>query len=194
MSTGRPPSTTHREVEAAALRLFSSRGFERTTVEDIAAAVGVTRRTIFRYFASKNDIVWGDFDWVIGRLRDAFEKAGPEVPLMEALRRAVLASNSYRPGQLPELRIRMTLITTVPALQAHSMLRYEAWRQAVAELSARRLGAGAADLGPQTLGHAALGASMAAFKRWVEDPGEDLGDCLEVAYRLLASGFAVEGR
>lgn len=190
MSTGRPPSTTHREVEAAALRLFSSRGFEQTTVEEIAAAVGVTRRTIFRYFRSKNDMVWGDFDQVIARLREAFAAEGPEVPLMEALRRAVLASNRYQPEQLPELRIRMRLITTVPALQAHSMLRYAAWRDAVAELAARRLRARPTDLAPQTLGNAALGASMAAFGRWVESPEEDLEACLDRAYRLLAAGFA----
>jgi mycofactocin system transcriptional regulator len=193
MSTGRPPTTTHQEVEAAALRLFSARGFERTTVEDIAVEVGVTRRTVFRYFASKNDMVWGDFDEVIARLREAFDAAGRELPLIDALREAVVASNTYAPEQLPELRIRMTLIATVPALQAHSMLRYEAWRDAVAELAARRLGGSPTDLGPQTLGNAALGASMAAFKRWVENPREDLGDCLDQTYRLLAGGFAEPG-
>jgi TetR/AcrR family transcriptional regulator, regulator of mycofactocin system len=190
MSTGRPPSTTHRQVEAAALELFSSRGFEATTVDDVAAAVGVTRRTIFRYFGSKNDIVWGEFDGVIARLREAFAVADPEAPVMEALRQAVLASNRYPPAELPQLRIRMTLITTVPALQAHSMLRYEAWRNAVAELTAPRLGARPSDLAPRLLGNVALGASMAAFNRWVEHPEEGLEDCLDRAHRLLASGFA----
>lgn len=189
MSTGRPPSTNHQEVEAAALELFSTHGFEQTTVEDIAAAVGVTRRTIFRYFASKNDMVWGDFDAVIVRLRDAFDAEPDDAPLTEALRRAVVASNRYEPEQLPDLRIRMSLITTVPALQAHSMLRYAAWRNAVAEMTAPRMGAKPGDIGPQTLGGAALGASMAAFDRWVSNPDEDLEQCLEDAYRLLASGF-----
>ncbi len=189
MSTGRPPSTNHQEVEAAALELFSTRGFEQTTVEDIATAVGVTRRTIFRYFASKNDMVWGDFDAVIVRLRDAFDAEPDDMPLTEALRRAVVASNRYEPEQLLDLRIRMALITTVPALQAHSMLRYAAWRNAVAEMAAPRMGAKPEDLAPQTLGNAALGASMAAFDRWVSNPDEDLEQCLEDAYRLLASGF-----
>ena len=88
--------------------------------------MGVTRRTIFRYFPSKNDMVWGDFDAVIARLREEFAAQGRATPLMDALRRAVIASNTYEPEQLPELRIRMSLITTVPALQAHSMLRYGA--------------------------------------------------------------------
>lgn len=190
MSSGRPPTINHLEVEVAALELFSSRGFEATTVADIAEAVGVTRRTIFRYFASKNDIVWGDFDRVIRRLRAAFAEEGPEVPLMDALRRAVLASNRYEPDQTPGLRIRMTLITTVPALQAHSMLRYADWSTAVAEMTAERLGAKPTDLAPQALGAAALGASMAAFKQWVENPEADLEDLLEDAHHLLANGFA----
>jgi TetR/AcrR family transcriptional regulator, regulator of mycofactocin system len=192
MSSGRPPSTSHDEVERVALELFSSRGFDQTTVEDIAAAVGVGRRTIFRYFPSKNDMVWGDFDWVLERLREGFAAAGDETPLMQALRLAVVNSNSYDAEQLPGLRIRMTLITTVPALQAHSMLRYEAWRAVVAEYAAARLGEAADDLIPQAIAHAALGTSMAAFKRWVENPDEDLAGCLDRAYRELASGFAVQ--
>ena len=58
-----------RRSARVALELFHRQGFEETSVEDIAATVGVDPRTIFRYFPSKNDIVWGDFDWVIGRLR-----------------------------------------------------------------------------------------------------------------------------
>jgi TetR/AcrR family transcriptional regulator, regulator of mycofactocin system len=189
-ATGRPPSTTHAEIEAAALGLFERRGFEQTSIEEIAAAVGVGRRTIFRYFPSKNDVVWGDFEWVNRRLRGHLEESGAEVPLMEALRRAAVLSNRYPDEELPALRQRLTLITTVPALQAHSMLRYASWRAVVAEWSAPRLGVGPEELAPQALGHFALGASTAAFSRWVENPGLDLERCLDGAYRLLAGGFA----
>jgi mycofactocin system transcriptional regulator len=188
--TGRPPSTTHAEIEAAALELFERRGFEQTSIEDIAASVGVGRRTIFRYFPSKNDIVWGDFDWVNRRLRDHLEESGEEVPLMEALRRAAILSNRYAVEELPALRQRMTLITTVPALQAHSMLRYASWRAVIAEWSAARLGVAPDDLAPQALAHTALGASMSAFSRWVENPALDLERCLDGAYQLLGVGFA----
>ena len=190
MAIGRPPVTNHEQIAAVALGLFERDGFEETTVEDIAAAVGVERRTVFRYFPSKNDIVWGDFDWVIERLRTHLEEAELEVPLMDALRRAAVLSNRYPEDQLPELRIRMTLITTAPALQANSMLRYAAWRQAIAEWAARRLGLEPGDLIPGTLAHLALGASMAAFERWVANPGEDLERCLDQAYGMLAEGPA----
>src|SRR3954451_21337001 len=101
MSIGRPPSTTREEIEAIALELFAERGFEATTVEDIAAAVGVGRRTMFRYFESKNDIVWGDFDWVMERLWTALTEHDRSVPLMAALRHGVVESNRYPSDQLP---------------------------------------------------------------------------------------------
>jgi TetR/AcrR family transcriptional regulator, regulator of mycofactocin system len=187
---GRPPGTSRGAVTRTALEMFAERGFEETTVDDIADALGVSRRTLFRYFASKNDMVWGDFDWVLARLRRCLEETGPEEPLHEALGRAVVESNRYAEDQLPELRIRMRLITGVPALQAHSALRYAEWREVIAEWVAARLGCQPGDLTPQTVAHAALGTSMAAFLVWVDDPLSDLVTNLEGAYRLLGHGLA----
>jgi mycofactocin system transcriptional regulator len=188
MSIGRPPTTTHEQIEGAALALFAEAGFEQTTVEEIAAAVGVGRRTIFRYFPSKNDMVWGEFDQVIERLRVHLAE-GEQLPLMEALRRGAVLSNSYPEDQLPSLRRRLTLITSAPSLQANSMLRYAAWRRAVAEWAAARLGLEPDDLVPEAISQAALGASMAAFVRWVSHPEEDLEALIDQAYGLLAAGF-----
>jgi mycofactocin system transcriptional regulator len=176
-------------VTRTALELFAERGFEETTVDEIADALGVSRRTLFRYFASKNDMVWGDFDWVLARLRGCLQASTPEEPLHEALGRAVVESNRYEDEQLPELRIRMRLITGVPALQAHSTLRYAEWRAVVAEFVADRVGGKPDDLIPQTVAHAALGTSMAAFLVWVDDPSSDLVENLEAACRLLGTGL-----
>ena len=186
---GRPPGTSRSAVSRTALEMFADRGFEETTVDDIADALGVSRRTLFRYFASKNDMVWGDFDWVLGRLRRCLDATASDEPLHVALRRAAVESNRYEDEQLPELRIRMRLITGVPALQAHSALRYAEWREVIAEWVGERLGCEPADLIPQTVAHAALGTSMAAFLVWVDDPSSDLVANLEQAYRLLGEGL-----
>ena len=169
--------------------MFAERGFDETTVDDIADALGVSRRTLFRYFASKNDMVWGDFDWVLARLRRCLDATDSDQPLHEALRGAVVESNRYEDEQLPELRIRMRLITGVPALQAHSTLRYAEWRAVIADFVAARVGCKESDLLPQTVAHAALGTSMAAFLVWVDDPSSDLVANLEQAYRLLGGGL-----
>lgn len=174
-----------------ALALFAERGFEATTVEDVAGAVGIGRRTLFRYFASKNDIAWGDFDAVMARLRSALDRRA-ELPLMQALREGVVESNSYPPDQEPGLRIRMTLITTTSALQAHSALRYAEWRSVVADWAAGRRGEAPDDLLPRVIGYAALGSAMASFERWVASEDEDLLELLDAAFAALAAGFAIE--
>lgn len=158
-------------------------------MDDIAGALGVGRRTLFRYFDSKNDMVWGDFDWVLDRLRHEFDKVHRVRNHMEALREAVVASNTYPENELPDLRIRMTLITSVPALQAHSMIRYAEWRAVVAEFAARRLGQEVDGLAAQAIGHAALSASTAAFVRWVHYPEEDLLGLIDASYRMLGAGY-----
>jgi mycofactocin system transcriptional regulator len=193
-SRGRPPSTSRDEVARTALELFVQKGFEQTTLTDLARALSIGRRTLFRYFASKNDMVWGDFDWVLDRLRSSLADARPGEGMMQTLGRAVVASNHYEGEALEELRMRMTLITTVPALQAHSMVRYMAWRGVVSEFIAGRLRQDPDDLIPLTVGHMALATSVAAFVRWVEHPQEDLQAHLRTGYSHLERAFeAVEG-
>ncbi|WP_349260404.1 mycofactocin system transcriptional regulator [Baekduia sp.] len=186
---GRPPSTTAEEVGKVALRLFEERGFDETTMDDIAKELGVGRRTLFRYYASKNDMVWGNFDWVLGRLRSELSATGARTPLMTALREAVVVSNTYPADALPDLRSRMALITTVPALQAHSVLRYAEWRAVVAEFVARRLRRDVDNLEVGALAYAALAASISAFSHWVAHPEKDLLILLDRSYRMLEAGY-----
>ena len=189
VARGRRPSTTRAQIARVALELFERNGFDETTVEDIAAAVGISRRTLFRYFESKRDIVWGEFAVELVRLRQHLQEAPADEPLMDVLRRAVVSTNRFGAGELDELRIRVNLISTVPTLVAHSALRYAEWRLVVAEFAAERLGQEPDDLGPQTVAHAALGAAMAAFSRWAHHDVEDLTAEVDRALRLLATGF-----
>lgn len=189
MRQGRPPSTSRRAIADVALELFVERGFDQTTVEDIAAAAGIGRRTLFRYFASKNDIVWGDWAGELDRLRANLARAPQALALMPAVVGAVLATNDFRAADLPELRVRMQLMTAVPTLQAYSTLRYDEWRQEIAVFAAGRLGQEPCELVPQTLGYATLGVTLAAFLRWTQVGSSDLRPLLEEALGHLAAGF-----
>ena len=187
---GRPAATTRAELEQVALELFAERGFVATTVDDIAAAAGIGRRTFFRYFASKNDVVWGDFELGLLALRARLATVQPGRPLLDELREAVLAFNRFDPGEVPWHRDRMALILTVPALQAHSTLRYAAWRSVIAEFAAARLGGSPADLLPQLVAHSCLGAALTAYDQWLLRPGSDLPLLLDQAMRALSGSWA----
>lgn len=186
---GRRPRTSRTELERIALRLFAERGFEETTVDDIAAAAGIGRRTFFRYYGSKNDVVWGDFEGELERMRERFAAWPPQAPMMDALREAIVEFNRLDPAEVPWHRLRMTLILRVPALQAHSTIRYADWRAVIAEFAAARLGRPVDDLMPQAVAAACLGAAVAAYEQWLRHPDADLGDLLDTSMRALARGF-----
>jgi mycofactocin system transcriptional regulator len=189
VARGRRPSTSREDVARVALDLFNRSGYDETTVDQIAAAVGVSRRTFFRYFDSKRDVVWGEFDVELSRLRDKLHAAPPDQPMMDVLRQAVVTTNRFGPAELEELRIRIGLISTVPTLVAHSAVRNAEWCDVVARFAAGRIGGSAEDLGPQTVARAVLGAAMAAFTHWAADGTEDLSAEVDRAFRLLATGF-----
>ena len=77
VARGRPASTTREDVARAALELFARHGYDETTVDDIAAAVGISRRTFFRYYESKPDVVWGEFDAELVRLATGWPRPRP---------------------------------------------------------------------------------------------------------------------
>jgi mycofactocin system transcriptional regulator len=186
---GRRRATSRAELEQAAFTLFATRGFDATTVDEIAAAAGIGRRTFFRYFPSKNDIPWGAFEQELDRMRVRLKACPPEVPLMDAIRVALIDFNRVDPAQVPLHRRRMELILRVPALLAHSTLRFTAWREVVAEFAAERTGLRKDDLAPQTIAHAVLGVAIAAYQHWLDDPGSDLGALLDDAMRQLGAAF-----
>lgn len=182
---GRRPSTSHAELSHIAIRLFVERGFDETTVDDIAAEAGIGRRTFFRYFPSKNDLPWGDFDGLLRQMRDFLGRTPDDVPLMSAIGQAVLRFNELPPEEVPNHRRRMRLLLEVPTLLAHSTLRYAAWREVVSEFVARRRGLAVDDLVPRAAGWAVLGVCLAAYEKWLRDDDADLGTLLEEAVGLL---------
>ena len=173
----------------AALSSFASHGFAATRIADITAACGVSERTFFRYFDSKAGVLWGTFDTEVATIRGLLAGMPGDLPVMAAVRRAVLAANHYRAEDVPELRARMSLIGSVPGLVASAAVHYDAWERAVAEFVARRAGQPADSLYPLAVGRATLAACRAAFDRWTVHADADLTVYLDAALRALAAGF-----
>ena len=174
-----------------ALGLFLERGFDETFVDDIAAAAGISRRTFFRYFPTKNDLPWGEFDELIDALRRRLAEADPEVSIAAAVRRAIIEVNDYPEDERVYHRHRMGLLLTVPSLAAHSTLRYATWRQVVAEFIANRRGEHPAALTPQAIAWACLGLCISAYEQWVAHDEAELGELLEEAFSAADAVFGV---
>lgn len=191
---GRRPATSRADLEEVALGLFAQHGFDETSVDGIAAAAGISRRTFFHYYPSKTDLVWGDFSTQLDGMRAGLAAIPDDVPMMEAVRRAVVAFNRVPAGAEHQHRLRLGLILGVPTLLANSTLRFVAWRQVVADFAARRLGVAPDSLVPSVVGGCALGAAVAAYQAWLADPGADLAALLDEALAGLAAGFRVPGQ
>ena len=189
---GRPRSTSRRELRLIALRLFASRGFDNTTIEQIAAEAGVSERTFFRYFTTKASVLWTEFETEVETIRSTLAAVPDDVPLMDAVRGAVVAANHYHADDVPEMQLRMHLIATVPQLSFSAAEHYEAWERAISEFAGRRLGQPADSLYPLTVGRATLAACRAAYDRWSARADADLTTYLDAALSALASGFAPE--
>jgi TetR/AcrR family transcriptional regulator, regulator of mycofactocin system len=190
---GRPPGTSARELELISLSLFTEAGFEETTVEQIASSAGVSRRTFFRYFDSKADVLWHSFDGEVRALRAAFAAVPADVPMMEAIRQVVIGANLYRAADVPELRTRMNLIGSVPGLQASAAHHYDAWERAVSDFAAARLRQPPTSLYPLAIGRATLAVCRSAYDCWVDRADADLTIYLDEALLALAAGFDPAG-
>ncbi|MDQ2812655.1 MAG: mycofactocin system transcriptional regulator [Actinomycetota bacterium] len=186
---GRPPGTSRRELELIALRLFTDQGFDSTTIEQIAAEAGVSKRTFFRYFGSKASVLWSEFDREVDTIAAALAEVPAEVPMMDAIRRAVVRANHYGPQDVPELRMRMNLIGCVPALQSSTAVHYDAWERAISDFAAVRIGQPADSLYPLAVGRATLAACRAAYDRWSARADAELPCYLDAALAALAAGF-----
>lgn len=182
---GRRPSTTQDHITSVALDLFASHGFDEVSVDDVARAAGIARRTLFRYYPSKNAIPWGDFDAHLNLMRDLLAEGDQRVDIAGALRIALLAFNRFDDEE--RHRQRMRLILGTDALQAHSMTMYAGWRTVVAEYVARRRGEKPDGLVPQTAAWTLLGVALTAYGQWLADESVSLE-------RVLGDSFDVVGR
>jgi mycofactocin system transcriptional regulator len=185
---GRPNLTSERELQAAALALFRRRGFHAVTVDDLAAAVGISRRTFNRYFASKADVLWHDFDRELENLALALDATSPELPLWTAITEAVVQVSRHRRDDRDDARLRFQLIVTEPQVRAAADQRYDAWEQTITGFVERRFPK-ADRLTTHTVGRVTLAACRTAFEVWLDTPDQELAFHLRAAIGLLADGF-----
>jgi mycofactocin system transcriptional regulator len=189
---GRPAATSHEAIEREAFALFASQGFEATTLEAIARRLGVSQRTVTRYYASKNDIAWGQFDRTLDSFSEILRSTPVPLPLWERVHRGVLAFNDFPEDADPSHRDRMALIVRSPTLQAHSVLRYAQWREVIADFVATETGQSSTEGFPTLVGHVCLGMALTAYEQWLTVDGGpvELRDALETAMAQLRAYLA----
>ncbi|OBI34709.1 mycofactocin system transcriptional regulator [Mycobacterium sp. E2238] len=186
---GRRRSTTPHQITDVAIELFSARGFAEVSVDDVAQAAGISRRTLFRYYASKNAIPWGDFDTHLAHLRDLLDNVDPRVPLGQALRDALLAFNTFDESETARHRQRMRVILQTAELQAYSMTMYAGWREVIADFVARRSDRKTTDLAPQTAAWTMLAVALSAYEHWLGDESVPLPTALGNAFDVVGAGL-----
>jgi len=178
-----------RTIQGEALRLFSERGYEQTTVEDIADAADISPRTFFRYFPTKEDVVlWDEYDAVIWELLDQRPEDEPPGETMRAITRQAIEGLYRRDPE--RLLTRNRLLFSVPAVRARFLDFARAGvDQLVAGFAARR-GLPAHDvLKLQMTATAMVDAAGAALDRWQRAEGKtDLLALLDEATDALIAG------
>ncbi|GAA5148292.1 TetR family transcriptional regulator [Pseudonocardia eucalypti] len=160
------------ELVSAGMRLFAERGFDATTVDEVADAAGVSRRTLFRYFGSKGDIV---MEWARGTtsLLTAALRTRPlaEEPLT-SLHAAFAAMCASIGGSSEDIRSVIEMIERSPSLRPYSLLKHARWEDALAELLAERR----PELDPMRaalLARVSVAAFRTALDEWLRAaPGE----------------------
>lgn len=124
---------TNAAIGAAALELFAARGYDAVTVAEVAAAARVGERTLYRYFADKEDLLFAEDEaWRAG-LRTAIVQQPADVPTHAVLRGAAATVADGLEGRRKQARRRSEVITGAPALAARERAKHAAWERVLAE-------------------------------------------------------------
>ena len=192
----RQKEATRRALRAAAVRLFVDQGFHETTVEEISAAVGVTKRTFFLHFASKDEVLLGHVAEQLDLLRAALASAPPH---RDAFARAGLAVSALA-GEMQardDLLLQLDLLHRVPALLAVSLEQFTAFEDAIADAVrrwrrevTRRAPTKSDDAYAHLVGTVGIAALRAGLHLWRRDGGNaSLADLVAQQVDVIAAGM-----
>jgi AcrR family transcriptional regulator len=162
------------EIAATALRLFKEQGFDATTVDQIAAAAGISRRSFFHYFGSKEDLVLGDTAALGESVRAALEARPAEESAWEAIRAALIAMAGEEGVTDDDLAL-ARLYQEAPSLRAKHLEKHLRWQELLAPDIQRRLGlpeTETPDPRARAFVAAALACLDAAVDAWCDSDGE----------------------
>jgi len=182
---------TREDLVQAALRLFEEKGFDVTTVEDIADAASVSPRTFFRYFANKEEVLFHRKDEELVRLETTLKSRPAHESSFEALR-ATLIEYVQRFQDEPEFHLlRIRLIQEAPSLEAYGLQLHQEWIRVLARTLARRLKVNPSlDLRPALLAGCAIIAMRSALWPWTVANGlVDIGTFFDRAFDQMKLGF-----
>lgn len=175
---------TRRTIQAQALRLFAAKGFQATTIEDIAAAAEMAPRTFFRYFPTKEEVVfWSEFPPMLA----GFVARRPDdEPALEALQHGIvegLAAVWDQDEERERMLERLRLAFRTPALHPRMRQQQAGWAAELAEILADRLDERPDNLEVRIIAAAVAAAVWVAAEEWqAQDDGEgELGALIDQA-------------
>jgi AcrR family transcriptional regulator len=182
---GRWPPGAQGRLEEAAMELFSERGFEATTVADIAARAGLTKRTFFRYFTDKREVLFSG----AATLEETFVKGVMDAPATASPLEAIAAgldASAVVFEQIPDrARERQAILAANPELQERELIKLAKLVGAGAEALRHR---GVAEPAAGLAAEAGMAVLRISFDRWAADPhGQDLRKLLEESLTELKS-------
>ncbi|HEX4864178.1 MAG TPA: TetR family transcriptional regulator [Acidimicrobiales bacterium] len=182
------------EIADAALRLFYDRGFEGVTVDEIVGAAGVSRRTFFRYFETKEDALLSDYPELNDRLTAALadsEGNEPGQDTIEAIRTGMHQMADWYIERSDVVLARSKVIRdTAISLGARNLEFLTQWERAVANAIGSQIGADPAELLPRTAAAIVVAAFRAALTQWVRSScGADLHALIDQALDLIEQGL-----
>ena len=179
----RKKRTTRANIERAALDLFAERGYDQTTLAEIADAADVAPRTIFAYFQGKEDILFCDEPRFHQRLEQALARRPPPVTTVDALRDFL---SSPEPADA-QARLRRRIIAASEGLQASERARSVPLERIIAASVARDLNAGQSDIRPALAAACVTVAFTAVRNRLLEGSGIPLSheQTLEILDQML---------
>lgn len=175
------------DISEAAMRLFAQRGFAKVTIDAIAAAVGVSRRTFFRYFATKQDVVVARIDRCGLDLGEALAARPASEPPLLAIRRALDPLLAFCCADPAHAAAVARLMRQTPALRGCLLDKQAHWQSLVAREIGCRLDGRDAALRARVVAAAALAAFDTAFLTWTADTGLDLRQLVDRAFAILAA-------